>query len=184
MAAALWTTADLKLSHVIELDALREFVEEIDSAFAIELQCVDAHTWDVVKDHSMEFADEVVVVNKNDGLSLHQLQFAGPEAGVKGGVDDGTEAEIDVEPVFVEIVDQIEVGAEAEVEDAEFEVEYAVFETEVADIEAIAYAGDEAEWVGVVEAEIEDKTEVELGDKTEPEKAAARDVEDAIAAVD
>lgn len=63
-------------------------------------------------------------------------------------------------------------------------MEYAVFETEVADIEAIAYAGDEAEWVEVVEAEIEDKTEVELGDKTEPEKAAARDVEDAIAAVD
>lgn len=58
---------------MIEVDKLREFVEEIDFAFAIELQCVDAHTWDVVKDHSMEFADEVVVVvvSKNDGLSLH-----------------------------------------------------------------------------------------------------------------
>lgn len=63
-------------------------------------------------------------------------------------------------------------------------MEYVVFETEVADTEAIAYAGEETEWVGVVEAEIEDKTEAALGDKTEPEKAAARDVEDKLAAVD
>lgn len=63
-------------------------------------------------------------------------------------------------------------------------MEYVVFETEVADTEAIAYAGDEAERVGVVEAEIEDKIEADPGDKTEPEKAAARDVEGELAAVD
>lgn len=69
--AAMWTLADLKLRRVTEVDALKESVEEIDFVLAIELQCVDAHTWDVVKDHSMKFADEVVVVSKNDGLSLH-----------------------------------------------------------------------------------------------------------------
>jgi hypothetical protein len=80
----------------------------------------------------MEFADEPEVVDTNDGLSPHGLQYAGSESGcaVEGGVEDG--AGDDVEPVFVaDFVEEVVVEAWH----AEFEAVVVALENEIADSE-------------------------------------------------